>query len=96
MRKLLYILIAVLLMPACVHQSKNGVRSLLEEAEGMMRTCPDTAYFLLREMETTMDWETEADSAYHGLLLLEAQTNYELAHLHYSGFIYLFEYKAII
>ena len=74
MRKLLYILIAVLLMPACVHQSKNGVRSLLKEAEGMIRTSPDTAYFLLREMGATMDLETEADSAYHGLLLLEAQT----------------------
>lgn len=78
MRKLLYILIAVLLMPACVHQSKNGVRSLLEEAEGMMRTCPDTAYFLLREIGTTMDLETEADSAYHGLLLLEALVKNDL------------------
>ena len=78
MRKLLYILIAVLLLPCCVHQPKNGVRLLLEEAEGMMRTCPDTAYFLLREMETTMDWETEADSAYHGLLLLEALVKNDL------------------
>ena len=72
MRKLLYILIAVLLLPCCVHQPKNGVRLLLEEAEGMMRTCPDTAYFLLREIGATIDLETEADSAYHGLLLLEA------------------------
>ena len=74
MRKLLFILLAVLLLPCCVHQPQNGVRSLLKEAEGMIRTSPDTAYFLLREMETTMDLETEADSAYHGLLLLEAQT----------------------
>ena len=73
MRKLLFILLAVLLLPCCVHQPQNGVRSLLKEAEGMIRTSPDTAYFLLREMETTMDLETEADSAYHGLLLLEAQ-----------------------
>ena len=87
MRKLLYILIAVLLMPACVHQSKNGVRLLLEEAEGMMRTCPDTAYFLLREIGTTMDWETEADSAYHGLLLLEAlvKNDLELTDQHVSS-----------
>ena len=74
MRKLLLLLIAVLLLPCCVHQPQNGVRSLLKEAERMIRTSPDTAYFLLREMETTMDLETEADSAYHGLLLLEAQT----------------------
>ena len=74
MRKLLLLLIAVLLLPCCVHQPQNGVRSLLKEAEMMIRTSPDTAYFLLREMETTMDLETEADSAYHGLLLLEAQT----------------------
>ena len=73
MRKLLYILLAVLLLPCCVHQPQNGVRSLLKEAEAMLRTCPDTAYFLLREMETTMDLETKADSAYHGLLLMEAQ-----------------------
>ena len=73
MRKLLFILLAILLLPCCVHQPQNGVRSLLKEVEGMIRTSPDTAYFLLREMETTMDLETEADSAYHGLLLMEAQ-----------------------
>ena len=73
MRKLLFILLAILLLPCCVHQPQNGVRSLLKEAEGMIRTSPDTAYFLLREMETTMDLETEADSAYYGLLLMEAQ-----------------------
>ena len=73
MRNVLFILIAVLLLPCCVHQSQNGVRLLLKEAEGMIRTSPDTAYFLLREMETTMDLQTEADSAYHGLLLMEAQ-----------------------
>ena len=78
MRKLLYILIAVLLLPCCVHQPKNGIRLLLEEAEGMMRTCPDTAYFLLREIGATMDLETEADSAYHGLLLLEALVKNDL------------------
>ena len=74
MRKLLYILLAVLLLPCCVHQPQNGVRSLLKEAERMMRTSPDTAYFLLREMGATMYLKTEADSAYHGLLLMEAQT----------------------
>lgn len=73
MRKLLPFLFCLLLMPACVHQPKNGVRSLLKEAEGMIRTSPDTAYFLLREMGATMDLETEEDSAYHGLLLMEAQ-----------------------
>ena len=74
MRKLLPFLFCLLLMTACVHQSKNGVRSLLKEAEGMIRTSPDTAYFLLREMGATMDLGTKADSAYHGLLLMEAQT----------------------
>lgn len=74
MRNLLFILLTVLLLPCCVHQPQNGVRSLLKEAERMMRTCPDTAYFLLREMGATMDLETEVDSAYHGLLLMEAQT----------------------
>ena len=74
MRKLLFILLAVLLMPCCMHQPKNGVRPLLEEAERMLHTCPDTAYFLLREIGVTMDWETEADSAYHALLLMEART----------------------
>ena len=73
MRKLLFILLAVLLMPCCMHQPKNGVRPLLEEAERMLHTCPDTAYFLLREMGATMYLKTEADSAYHGLLLMEAQ-----------------------
>ena len=74
MRKLLFILLAVLLMPCCMYQPKNGVRPLLEEAERMLHTCPDTAYFLLREIGVTMDWETEADSAYHALLLMEART----------------------
>lgn len=74
MRKLLSFLFCLLLLPCCMHQPQNGVRSLLKEAEGMMRTCPDTAYFLLREMGTTMDLKTEADSAYHGLLLMEAQS----------------------
>lgn len=73
MRKLLSFLFCLLLLPCCMHQPQNGVRSLLKEAEGMMRTCPDTAYFLLREMGATMDLETEEDSAYHGLLLMEAQ-----------------------
>ena len=73
MRKLLFILLAVLLLPCCMHQPENGVRSLLKEAEGMIYTCPDTAYFLLQEMEATMDLGTEADSAYHALLLMEAQ-----------------------
>ena len=73
MRKLLFILLAVLLLPCCVHQPQNGVRSLLKEAERMVRTSPDTAYFLLREMGATMDLQTQADSAYHGLLLMEAQ-----------------------
>ena len=73
MRKFLFILLAVLLLPCCMHQPQNGVRSLLKEAEGMIYTCPDTAYFLLREMEATMDLGAEADSAYHALLLLEAQ-----------------------
>ena len=45
---------------------------MLKEAEGMIRTSPDTAYFLLREMEASMDLQTKADSAYHGLLLMEA------------------------
>ena len=78
MRKLFFILIVVWVLPCCVHQPKIGVRSLLEEAEAMLRTCPDTAYFLLREMETTMDLETKADSAYHGLLLLEALVKNDL------------------
>ena len=73
MRKLLPFLFCLLLMPACVHRPTVDVRSLLEEAEGMIRTSPDTAYFLLREMGATMDLETEEDSAYHGLLLMEAQ-----------------------
>lgn len=72
MRHALFILITVLLLPCCMHKPQNGVRSLLEEAEGMIRTSPDTAYFLLREMESTMNLKTEADSAYHGLLLMEA------------------------
>ena len=73
MRKLLFLLLVVLLLPCCVHQPQNGVRSLLKEAERMIRTSPDTAYFLLREMGATMNLETQADSAYHGLLLMEAQ-----------------------
>ena len=73
MRKLFVILFSLLLMSACVHRPTVVVRSLLEEAEGMMNTCPDTAYFLLQEMGATMDLGTKADSAYHGLLLMEAQ-----------------------
>ena len=64
MKKLLIILFSLLLMPACVHRPTVVVRSLLEEAEGMMHTCPDTAYFLLQEMGATMDLGTKADSAY--------------------------------
>ena len=78
MRILLAVLFSLLLMPSCVHRPTVEVRSLLEEAEAMLRTCPDTAYFLLREMETTMDLETKADSAYHGLLLLEALVKNDL------------------
>lgn len=74
MRRLFPILFSLLLMPACVHRPMVEVRSLLEEAEGMMHTSPDTAYFLLLEMGTTMDLGTEADSAYHSLLLMEART----------------------
>lgn len=87
MRKLLPILFSLLLMSACVHRPTVDVRSLLEEAEGMMRTCPDTAYFLLQEMGTTMDLETEADSAYHGLLLMEARVknNLELTDKHVAS-----------
>lgn len=77
-RKLLPILFSLLLMPACVHRPTVEVRSLLKEAEGMIRTSPDTAYFLLREMGGTMDLETEEDSAYHGLLLLEALVKNDL------------------
>ena len=61
MRKLLLLLIAVLLLPCCVHQPQNGIRSLLKEAERMIRTSPDTAYFLLREMGATMYLKTKAD-----------------------------------
>lgn len=60
-------------MSACVHRPTSEVRSLMEEAEGMMRTCPDTAYFLLREIGASMDLGSDADKAYHGLLLMEAQ-----------------------
>ena len=74
MRRLFPILFSLLLMPACVHRPMVEVRSLLKEAEGMMHTSPDTAYFLLLEMGTTMDLGTEADSAYHSLLLMEART----------------------
>lgn len=86
-RKLLPILFSLLLMSACVHRPTVDVRSMLEEAEGMMRTCPDTAYFLLQEMGTTMDLETEADSAYHGLLLMEARVknNLELTDKHVAS-----------
>ena len=73
MRKSLVILFSLLLMSACVHRPTSAVRSLMEEAEGMMRTCPDTAYFLLREMGASMDLSSDADRAYHGLLLMEAQ-----------------------
>ena len=78
MRQLLPILFSLLLVPACVHRPAVEVRSLLEEAEGMMRTCPDTAYFLLQKMGTTMDLGTKADSAYHGLLLMEARVKNDL------------------
>ena len=87
MRKLLVILFSLLLMPACVHRPTGEVRSLLEEAEGMMHTCPDTAYFLLQEMGATMDLGTKADSAYHGLLLMEARVknNLELTDKHVAS-----------
>ena len=73
MCKLLYILFSLLLMSACVHRPTSALRSLMEEAEGMIHTCPDTAYFLLREMGASMDLDSDADRACYGLLLMEAQ-----------------------
>lgn len=73
MRKLLHLLIVLLLIPACVPQPQKSVRSLLREGEAMLRTCPDTAYLWLQEIGASGILHTTADSAYHALLLLEAQ-----------------------
>jgi hypothetical protein len=73
MKKALHTLLFLLLaVSACTFRQGTTVRSLLQEVDVMLRNAPDTAYYLL---QTAFQDETltEKDSAYHRLLMAEAQ-----------------------
>ena len=73
MKKALYFLLSLLLaVSACTFRQEVTTRSMLQEVDVMLRTAPDTAYYLL---QTAFQDETltEEDSAYHRLLMAEAQ-----------------------
>lgn len=73
MKRTLHILLILLLaVSACTFRQGTTVRSLLQEVEGMLRTAPDTAYYLLQTVFQN-ETLTEEDSAYHRLLMAEAQ-----------------------
>ena len=66
------LLILLFAVSACTFRQGTTVRSLLQDVDVMLRTVPDTAYYLL---QTAFQDEalTEDDSAYHRLLMAEAQ-----------------------
>ena len=73
MKKALYFLLSLLLaVSACTFRQEVTTRSMLQKVDSMLRTVPDTAYFLL---QTAFQGKTltEEDSAYHQLLMAEAQ-----------------------
>ena len=73
MKKALYFLLILLLaVSACTFRQEVTTRSMLQKVEGMLRTVPDTAYFLL---QTAFQGKTLTgeDSAYHQLLMAEAR-----------------------
>lgn len=78
MKKALHTLLFLLLaVSACTFRQGTTVRSLLQEVDGMLRTVPDTAYYLL---QTAFQDEplTKDDSAYHRLLMAEAQLHHKM------------------
>ena len=73
MKKALYFLLSLLFaFSACTFRLDVPIRSVLQEVDGILRTVPDTAYYLL---QTAFQDETltEEDSVYHRLLMAEAQ-----------------------
>lgn len=78
MKKALHTLLFLLLaVSACTFRQGTTVRSLLQEVDGMIRTVPDTAYYLL---QTAFQDEplSEEDSVYHRLLMAEAQLHHKM------------------
>ena len=78
MKKALHTLLFLLLaVSACTFRQGTTVRSLLQELDGMLRTVPDTAYYLL---QTAFQDEplSEEDSVYHRLLMAEAQLHHKM------------------
>ncbi len=78
MKRALHILFSLLLaVSACTFRQDLPMRSMLQEMDGMLRTAPDTVYYLLQsafQNETL----TEEDSAYHRLLMAEAQLHNQI------------------
>ena len=72
MKKAIYILISLLIMiSACTFKAENKVYTQLQEVDSLLRSIPDSAYYLLKH--TLADkLQTGEDTAYYRLLLIEA------------------------
>ena len=72
MRKALYLFISLLLaVTSCIERPEVTMHYLLKQAEGMVRTAPDTAFYFLQSLKGT-SIATGDDSVFLELLLLEA------------------------
>ncbi len=72
MRKVLYLFIALLVsVTSCMERPEVTMHHLLKQAEGMVRTAPDTAFYFLQSLKET-SIATGDDSVFLELLLLEA------------------------
>ena len=72
MRKVLYLFISLLLaVTSCIERPEVTMHYLLKQAEGMVRTAPDTAFYFLQSLKET-SIATGDDSVFLELLLLEA------------------------
>ena len=72
MRKALYLFIALLMAAtSCMERPEVTMHYLLKQAEGMVRTAPDTAFYFLQSLKET-SIATGDDSVFLELLLLEA------------------------
>lgn len=73
MRKFLFIFITLfMLVSSCINRPEETMHRLLKQAERMLHTAPDTAYYLLQRL-ADYPTATEEDSTYRGLLLMEAR-----------------------
>ena len=73
MRKALYLFISLLLaVTSCIERPEVTMNHLLRQADGMIRTAPDTAFYFLQSLKE-FPVTTEDDSIFLELLLCEAR-----------------------